>query len=82
MIANKHGRVGVKRRRPTTNQALKERNNSLEHRHQQMLLGTVPTRTYERLVGMLDEIQVMTSKSKTGVARKVHDYILTYYGQD
>lgn len=63
--ANKHGRVGVKRRRFTTNQQLRQRNASLERRHQQMMEG-------------LYEVYKMTAKSKTGVARHVHDYVAQY----
>lgn len=79
---NKHGRVGVRRRRPTTNQALRQRNTSLERRHQQMLQGMVPTLTYQKLANVVDEIYVMTAKSKTGVARKVHDYVAQWVEQD
>lgn len=73
--ANKHGRVGVKRRRPTTNQALRQQNNELAHELMRQAQVSVPVQRAAPIWLALVEVEQMTSRSKTGVARKVHDYV-------
>jgi hypothetical protein len=73
--ANKHGRVGVKRRRPTTNQMLRLYCKSLEKKLNDVSQSSVPLPKAAALWLALVEVDKMTEKSKTGVAKKVHDYV-------
>jgi hypothetical protein len=68
---NVHGRVGKRRRRPTTNQALRAQVSELETR----LNATVPRDDLARATFVLNYIRGMTDKSKTGVAHKVNQYV-------
>lgn len=75
-MQNKHGRVGVKRTRYTTNQQLRQRCAQLERAvRTPKAMGTVPVQRVAPLWLALVEVQRMTEKSKTGVAKHVREYV-------
>lgn len=79
---NVHGRVGVKRRdgsgavRTTNNQALKREVQKLRGQLERLRAGSVDLGSYRDAIGSLRHIEQMTAKSKTGVAKKVHEYVV------
>lgn len=77
---NKPGRVGVKRRRPTTNQALKARNSELETKLHSVQDGSVSTVRFDNAMDCIRKVHEMTDKSRTGVAHKVNELVTGFLG--
>lgn len=68
---NKPGRVGIRRRRPTTNQALRAYCFQLETK----LNAAVPKNELVEAHKCIRYVEQITSKSRTGAAHKVHEYV-------
>lgn len=79
---NKHGRVGVRRQRPTTNQALKAELSLIETKHRaeatrlkKKIDNSVPEAKLAAAISCIETAREMTSKSRTGVAHKINELV-------